>query len=455
MNLLNTLFLSRLQFAFTMSMHIIFPAFSIGLLSFLVCMEGAWLKTKNPVYYQIIRFWTKIFALTFGMGVVSGIVMEFQLGTNWAGFSKEIGSVLGPLFIYEVMSAFFVEAGFVGILLFGWNRVGPKLHYTATIMVAAGTLVSAYWILSANSWMQHPIAYTQQDGHYVVTDWLAIMFNPYNLPRYVHMVMASWLSTAFVIASISAYYLLRQIHVELARKCLRFAVVTIMLLAPMQIFLGDIVGVNVYEKQPIKTAAIEGLWQTKNGAPTLLLAWPSNQAQKNLWQWGSIPHGSAILNTHTYNGKLIGLNSVSPKEQPPVWPVFYAFRMMVGMGFLMLGYAMISTWMLFKNKLFTSRPLLYVTQFLSPVGFIALLTGWITAEIGRQPWAVYGLIRTADAVSAVSTQNVIIGFAMIIVVYLIIFGGFYFYFLNKTIQKGPADYSVLQPFGFLQAGETH
>lgn len=388
------------------------------------------------------------------MGVVSGIVMEFQLGTNWAGFSKDIGSVLGPLFIYEVMSAFFVEAGFIGILIFGWNRVGPKLHYTATIMVALGTLLSAYWILSANSWMQHPIAYTLVDGKYAATDWWAIMFNPYNLPRYLHMVLASWLSTACVIASISAYYLMRHLHAELAKKCLRFAVLAIMILVPLQIVLGDIVGVNVYKAQPLKTAAIEGLWETEKGAPTLLFAIPSNQLQKNLWAWGIIPHGSAILNTHTYDGQIIGLNTVTPGDQPEVWPVFFSFRIMVGLGFLMLGYGVLATWMLCKQKLYTSRRILYISQFLSPIGFIALLTGWITAEVGRQPWAVYGLIRTADAVSAVSTQDVLIGFALIIVVYLIIFGGFYVYFLDKTIKKGPADFAAIQPFGFLTVGET-
>ena len=449
--MLTTLFLSRLQFAFTMSMHIIFPAFSIGLISFLVFMEGAWLKTKNPVYYQIIRFWTKIFALTFGMGVVSGIVMEFQLGTNWAEFSKQIGSVLGPLFIYEVMSAFFVEAGFIGILIFGWNKVHPKVHYTATIMVALGTLVSAYWILSANSWMQNPIAYTLVNGKYAATDWFAIIFNPYNFPRYLHMVLAAWLSTAFVIISISSYYLFRDQHIDLAKKCLRFAVIAAVILAPAQIFLGDIVGVNVYKKQPIKTAAIEGLWNTEKGAPTLVFAIPSNDQQKNLWEFGRIPHGSAILNTHTYNGKLIGLNTVSPEEQPEVWMVFFSFRIMVGMGFLMLGYSVLSTWMLWKKKLFDCKPLLYLSQFLAPVGFIALFTGWITAEIGRQPWAIYGLIRTADAVSKVSMHDVMVGFALIIVVYFIIFGVFYFYFLDKTIKKGPADLASVQPFSFLGA----
>lgn len=447
--MITTLLLSRFQFAFTMGVHIIFPAFSIGLLCFLVCMEGAWLKTKNPVYYQVCRFWTKIFALTFGMGVVSGIVMEFQLGTNWAGFSKQIGSVLGPMFIYEVMTAFFVEAGFVGILIFGWNKVGPKLHYVATVMVAVGTLISAYWILSANSWMQHPIAYAFIDGKYVSTDWLAIMFNPYNLPRYLHMVLAAWLSTAFVIISISSYYLLRNRYNDLAKKCLHFAVIVVICLIPIQIFLGDTVGVNVYKYQPLKTAAIEGIWDTEKGAPTLIFALPSNEEQKNLFAFGSIPHGSAILNTHTYNGELIGLKTVDKADQPEVLPVFWSFRVMAGLGILMLVYGVIATWFLIKDKLIYSRKLLFVSQFLSPVGFLALLTGWITAEMGRQPWVVYGLIRTADAVSDVSTRDVIVGLLLIVVVYLIIFGGFYFYFLNKTIQKGPDDLESIQPFGFL------
>jgi cytochrome d ubiquinol oxidase subunit I len=451
--MLTTLFLSRLQFAFTMAIHIIFPAFSIGLVSFLVFMEGAWLKTKNPVYYQIIRFWTKVFALTFGMGVVSGIVMEFQLGTNWAGFAKQVGSVLGPLFIYEVMSAFFVEAGFIGILIFGWNKVGAKLHYLATIMVTIGTLISAYWILSANSWMQHPIGYTQlADGKYIATDWLAIMFNPYNLPRYLHMVMAAWLTTSFVIISISSYYLIRSLHIEFAKKCLRFAIIAVMILIPIQIFIGDVAGVNVYKEQPLKTAAMEGLWETEKGAPTILFAIPSNTQQKNLFEFGSIPHGSAILNTHQYNGELIGLKTVAPDDQPEVWLVFFSFRIMAGLGLLMLGYAIVATFLLARNKLYSNRKILFLSQFMAPIGFIALLTGWITAEVGRQPWAIYGLVRTADAVSNVSKHDVMIGFALIFIVYVIIFGVFYFYFLDKTIKKGPADIDSVQPFSFLGGG---
>ncbi|MCE3267902.1 MAG: cytochrome ubiquinol oxidase subunit [Burkholderiales bacterium] len=452
--MLSTLFLSRIQFAFTMSMHIIFPAFSIGLISFLVFMEGAWLKTKNPVYYQIIRFWTKVFALTFGMGVVSGIAMEFQLGTNWAGFSRQIGSVLGPLFIYEVLSAFFVEAGFIGILIFGWNKVGEKLHYAATIMVAVGTLLSAYWILSANSWMQHPVGYAIENGKYVATNWWEIIFNLYTLPRYLHMVMAAWLATGFAIISISAYYLLRDKNIEFAKKCLRFSVIAIMVLIPLQIIIGDVAGVNVSKSQPLKTAAMEGLWETTKGAPTIIFAIPSNTQQKNLFEFGSIPHGSAILNTHEYNGELVGLKSAVPEDQPEVWPVFFGFRIMTGIGVVMLVYAILATTLLVKNKLYSSRKILYISQFMAPLGFIALFAGWITAEIGRQPWAVYGLIRTKDAVSNISNHDVLISLILIIVIYGIIFGGFYFYFLDKTIKKGPTDLDPVQPFGFLTEGAS-
>ncbi len=447
----DTLYLSRLQFAFTVSFHIIFPAFSIGLAAFLVVMEGLWLKTRNPIYYQVIRFWTKVFALTFGMGVVSGIVMEFQLGTNWAGFAKQVGSVLGPLFVYEVLSAFFIEAGFIGIMIFGWNKVGHKLHYFATVMVTLGTTISAYWIMSANSWMQHPVGFTIINGKFVATDWLRIVFNPYTFPRFIHMLLAAYLATSFVIISISSYYLLKGQFVDFAKKCLSSAVIVVMLIIPLQIFVGDAAGVNVYEHQPIKTAAIEGIWDTEKGAPTLLLAFPSNQEQKNLFEFGSIPYGSAILNTHSLNGELIGLKTVKPDEQPEVWPVFYSFRIMAGLGVLMLIYAVTATILLKKGKLFTNPTMLTISKYMAPSGFIAILTGWFTAEIGRQPWAVYGVLKTSDAVANVSMHDVMVSFILMIIVYGIIFGYFYFYFLDKTIKKGPADFDSFQPFQFMRS----
>ncbi|MBP9742018.1 MAG: cytochrome ubiquinol oxidase subunit I [Burkholderiales bacterium] len=444
----NALELSRFQFAFTISFHILFPAFSMGLAMFLTVMEGLWLKTKNPLYYQIIRFWTKVFALTFGMGVVSGIVMEFQLGTNWAGFTKLIGGVLGPLFVYEVLSAFFIEAGFIGIMLFGWDKVGAKLHYLATILVTIGTTISAYWIMSANSWMQHPVGYQIINGRFVTTDWLAVVFNPYTFPRFIHMLLGAYLATSFVIISVSAYYLLHNKFINFAKKCLSSAIIVIAILIPLQIYMGDKSGLNIHESQPIKTAAIEGIWNTQKGAPLLLVALPSNHQQNNLFEIG-IPYGAALINTHSINGELQGLKSVTPQDQPEVWIVFYCFRIMVGIGLAMLLYTVIALWMLFTKQLFTSKLMLFISKYMAPSGFIAIISGWFTAEIGRQPWIVYGLIRTNDAVSKVSTSNVLISLILMFIVYGIIFGIFYFYFLDKTIKKGPADFDLIQPFYYL------
>ncbi|MFN8770769.1 MAG: cytochrome ubiquinol oxidase subunit I [Neisseriaceae bacterium] len=444
----NTIDLSRIQFAFTISFHIIFPAFSIGIAMFLTVMEGLWLVTKNPVYYQVIRFWTKIFALTFGMGVVSGIVMEFQLGTNWALFTKQIGSVLGPLFVYEVLTAFFIEAGFIGIMLFGWNKVGGKLHYIATILVTIGTTISAYWIMSANSWMQHPVGYQVVDGKFVTQNWSSIIFNSYTLVRFIHMMLSSYLATSFVIISISAYYLLNNKFVDFAKKCLSSAIIVVMFLIPIQIFMGDELGLKVREAQPIKTAAMEGIWETQNGAPLLLFALPSNQEQRNLFQIG-IPYGASLINTHELNGQMQGLKSVPSQDQPPVWVVFYSFRIMVALGFFMLFYALYAVYLLIRKKLFESNFMLVISKYTAPIGFIAVVTGWFTAEIGRQPWIVYHLIRTKDAVSNVSYVDVLISLALIIIVYGVIFGVFYFYFLHKTIQKGPDDFKLIEPFYYL------
>lgn len=448
----NALDLSRLQFAFTISFHILFPAFSIGLAMFLAVMEGLWLKTKQPIYYQIIRFWTKVFALTFGMGVVSGIVMEFQLGTNWAGFTQQIGSVLGPLFVYEVLTAFFIEAGFIGIMIFGWDKVGPKLHYLATILVTIGTTISAYWIMSANSWMQHPVGYQIIDGKFITSNWFDVVFNPYTLPRFIHMMLSAYLATSFVIISISAYYLLNNKFTDFGKKCLSSAIIVVMLLIPLQIYMGDESGLKVLESQPMKTAAMEGIWETQKGAPLLLLAWPSNQEQRNLFEIG-IPHGASLINTHKIDGELQGLKSVPPQDQPEVWIIFYSFRIMVGIGLLMLVYALAASWMLYRKNLFSSRPMLIISKYMAPTGFIAIITGWFTAEIGRQPWAVYGLIRTSDAVSNISMYDVFISLILMIIVYGIIFGVFYFYFLDKTIKKGPQDFESIEPFYYLRGSQ--
>lgn len=429
--------ISRLQFAFTISFHILFPAFSIGLSIFLSTMEGLWLKTKNPIYLSICKFWIKIFALTFGMGVVSGIVMEFQLGTNWAGFTQAVGGVLGGLFTYEVMTAFFIEAGALGVMIFGWNRVSPKLHYFSTLMVTIGTTLSAYWIMAANTWMQHPVGYKQVNGLYVVTNWFEVIFNSAIYPRFIHMMLASYICAAFVIASVSALYLLRKQHIDFAKKCFSFIWGALVILVPLQIVFGDLSGVEVHENQPIKTAAMEGLWDTTKGAPLVLFAIPDQKQQKNIASI-EIPHIASLVNTHNWNGELVGLKSVPPGDQPRVAPVFYTFRIMVGVGFMMLFLAAISYYLRRKNKLFNTPWFLKLSLFSAPLGFMALWCGWITAEMGRQPWIVYGVLRTADAVSKVPLHDTIISFVLIFVVYGIIFGYFYFYFLNSLIKAGPA-----------------
>lgn len=447
---MTTLLLSRLQFAFTISFHIIFPAFSIALATFLVLMEAAWLITRRTIYYTICQYWIKVFAITFGMGVVSGIVMEFQLGTNWSGFSRLVGPVLGELFTYEVLTAFFIEAGFLGVMLFGWKKVGEKLHFIATFLVWLGVTVSAFWILSANSWMQTPSGITLQNGHFTVTSWWHVIFNPSFIPRYIHMLLASYLSGLFVIAAISAYYLLQREHLAFAKKCLTFAMLSIMVLIPLQIYMGDETGIKVHEYQPMKTAAMEGVWQTQAGAPLLLFAIPDQKAQQNLYPL-AIPHLASLINTHDWNGVLQGLNSVAVADQPPVAWVFFSFRIMVGLGLLMLLTAVIALILLFRRKLYDTRWFLHSLVWMAPAGFVALITGWITAEEGRQPWVVYGLIKTQDAVSQVTATNVAISFILLFIVYGIIFGVFYFRYLFKVIRKGPdsREKTHLNVFGYM------
>lgn len=445
--------LSRIQFAFTISFHIIFPAFSIGLATFLAIMEGLWLKTKNPLYYQICRYWIKVFALTFGMGVVSGIVMEFQLGTNWAGFTSAVGPVLGGLFTYEVLTAFFIEAGFLGVMIFGWDKVGPKLHYVATLLVWFGVTLSAFWILAANSWMQTPAGTVLKHHQFIVQSWTHVIFNHSTWIRYFHMLLAAYLCTAFVIASVSAYYLLQQRHLDFAKKGFSFAMLVIIILIPVQIWLGDAAGVKDHQYQPIKTAAIEGVWKTQKGAPLLLFAIPDDSKQKNMLAIG-IPHLASLINTHQWNGELQGLDSVPKADRPFVPIVFYSFRIMVAAGLLMLLIGLVGLYLRFRNKLYTSQWFLRCSVYSAPLGFIAMLTGWFTAETGRQPWVVYGLLRTSDAVSHVHTRDVIISFVLLFVVYGIIFGIFYFRYLRRIIRKGPSEMKhERMPFSYMSKKE--
>lgn len=441
--------LSRLQFAFTVSFHILFPAMSIGLVTFLAIMEGLWLKTKNSKYLQICKFWSKIFALTFGMGVVSGIVMEFQFGTNWAGFSALVGPVLGALFTYEVLTAFFIEAGFLGVMLFGWGRVSPRMHFFATLLVALGTNLSAFWILAANSWMQTPDGFMLQNGHFIVTSWQHVILNPSVIPRFIHMLLAAYITAGFVVAGISAHYLLQNRHHDLAKTGLKFSIFALLILMPLQIWLGDEVGLRVLKYQPMKTAAMEGVWDTQAGAPLLLFALPDQKAQRNFYEIG-VPHGAALINTHQWNGVLQGLKTVPLANQPPVAPVFFSFRIMVGLGLIMLLFAVVGAFKYWRKNLFDSRWFLHCARWLIPSGFLALWCGWITAEEGRQPWAVYNILRTDQVASQVNFNHVLAIFVLLIIVYGVIFGFFYFHYLLKTIRKGPDEMGPAdQPFMYM------
>lgn len=429
--------LSRIQFAFSIGFHILFPTLNLGLAFFIVIMEATWLYTKKPIYLNICKFWVKLFALTFGMGVVSGIVLAYQIGTNFGPFIAQFGNVLGALFAYETLTAFFLEAGFLGIMLFGWKRVPPALHFSATLMVAIGTTISAFWIMSANSWMQTPAGYQLVDGRYLVDNWWDIVFNPSFIPRMLHMLLASYSTTCFVVAGVSSYFLLKGKHVQIGQKSLSFAMWAALLVIPTQLMVGDIVGTNVHKYQPLKTAAMEGVWETQKGAPFVVFAWPSQALQKNEYVI-SIPKVASLLNTHEWNGELVGLKSVPRVDQPMVVPVFFSFRVMVGIGLLMLGTALVALYFRKGKRLYSARYFQQWCLFMAPLGFIATISGWFTAEIGRQPWVVYNLLRTKDSVSAVGAEEVIISLVLLVLAYGIIFG-FYLYYLFKTIRIGPHD----------------
>ncbi len=428
--------LARIQFAFTISFHILFPAFTIGLASWLVIVEWRWLKTGNQIYAEVYRMWVKIFAVNFGMGVVSGVVMAFQFGTNWSRFADAGGNILGPLLGYEVLTAFFLEASFLGVMLFGWNRVSPKMHFASTIIVAAGTLISAFWILSANSWMQTPQGFRiGQDGLLYPTSWLEIIFNPSFPFRFVHMITAAYLTTAFVVGGVGAYYLWRQRHVKHARVMFGMAMIMAIFVAPMQGLFGDLHGLNTLKHQPAKVAAMEGLWETQRGAPLVLFGMPDQEAETTKFAI-EIPKLSSLILTHDLDGEVKGLREWAPEDRPPVAVVFWAFRLMVGIGVLMIVTGVIALILYLKKRLFDTRWFQYWCMALTPSGFIAVLAGWFVTEVGRQPWIVQGLMRTSDATSPVAGTSIAISLTAFVIVYGFIFGAGTFYIL-KLIGKGP------------------
>lgn len=427
--------LARLQFAFTISFHIIFPAFTIGLSAYIAVLLGMWIKTDRDRYQKLARFWTKIFAVSFGMGVVSGIVLSYQFGTNWSEFSRILGNVLGPLIGYEVLTAFFLEATFLGVLLFGWGRVPRWLQLVAAIAVAVGTLMSAFWIISANSWMHTPAGFEMRDGVAFPLDWVKIIFNPSFPYRFAHMLLAAYMTTAVVVLAVAARYRIADKFPRQSPTMLKMALGMIMVLAPLQLFVGDLHGLNTAEYQPAKVAAMEGHWDSSKPAPLLLFAWPDQQAQTNHAEIG-IPNLASKIITHDSEGLFPGLGDFALQDQPPVLPVFFAFRIMVGIGLLLLLTGVVGGYLWWRGRLLQSTWFLRPLQHIWPLGFIAILAGWMTTEIGRQPWLAHQLLRTADAASPVPASSILVSLLLFILVYGVVFSAG-IYYINRLIHRGP------------------
>lgn len=432
------LLLARVQFAFTVSFHFIFPAFSIGLASYLMVLEGLWLRTGLDVYLALFRYWLKIFAVAFAMGVVSGIVMSYQFGTNWSVFSDRAGPVIGPLMAYEVLTAFFLEAGFLGVMLFGMKKVGKGLHFAATCAVALGTFISAFWILSVNSWMQTPTGYALNDaGQFVVADgWLQVIFNPSFPYRLAHTVIAAYLTTALTVGGVGAWHLLRDRGNPGARKMFSMAMWMAALVAPVQIFVGDLHGLNTLEHQPAKVMAMEGHFESHaSGAPLLLFGWP-DQEEARVKAAIQIPKASSLILKHDPDAPLPGLDTIPRENWPNVAIVFWSFRIMVGLGMLMLALGLLSLVARARGKLY-DMPLLHrFALLMGPSGFVAVIAGWVTTEVGRQPWTIYGLLRTADSVSPLATPAVGGSLIAFVIVYFTVFAAGSLYIL-KLMGKAP------------------
>jgi cytochrome bd ubiquinol oxidase subunit I len=432
---LDPLVLARAQFAFTICFHIIFPAFTIGLSAFIATLLVLWRRTGREHFYRLARFWTKIFAVSFAMGVVSGIPMSYQFGTNWSQFSVVVGNVLAPVISYEVLTAFFLEATFLGVMLFGWKRVPPWLHVTSALLVAVGTAMSGFWILAANSWMQTPVGHEVIDGRFVPVDWLQVIFNPSFPYRFAHTVIAVYLTTAFTVIGVAAWYLRHGRHAVEAKIMMTMGFLLTAVLVPVQAVLGDLHGVNTLEHQPAKLAAIEGLWETRSGQPAVLFAIPDEEREENRAEL-AIPKLGSLYLTHDWNGEVRGLKAFAREDRPPVHPVFFGFRFMVACWAVMLALTMTAGWLAWRRRLFTSPAFLRVLPYAIPLGYIAVTAGWITTEVGRQPWVVYGHLRTAQAVSPILTgSDVMISLVMYALVYAVIFGSG-LYYLVRVVQRG-------------------
>ncbi|MDU0340778.1 cytochrome ubiquinol oxidase subunit I [Bosea rubneri] len=435
--------LSRIQFAFTISFHIVFPAFTIGLSAYIATLLGLWLKTGDQKFHLLARFWTKIFAVSFAMGVVSGIVLSYQFGTNWSRFSAVTGNVLGPLIGYEVLSAFFLEASFLGVLLFGWKRVPPWLHFLSAVIVAGGTALSGFWILSANSWMQYPVGHEVRDGIVYPVDWMKIVFSPTFPLRYAHMMTAAYLTTAFVVLATGARHLLAGHRTESAKTMVRMAILMIALTAPLQALIGDFHGKQTAIYQPAKLAAIEAHWDSSKPGALVLFAWPDEKAEMNRFEI-SIPGVASLLTHGSMDALFPSLKDFAVEDRPPVLIPFFGFRLMVGLGTLMILFGWVGAWFWWRGRIFESRRWLWIAQYTWPAGFIAILAGWFVTEVGRQPWVATGILRSKDAVSPITTAEVAISLALFVFVYCVVFTAGIL-LINRLIDKGPDEISPEDP----------
>ena len=433
---LDPVLLSRVQFAFVVSFHIIFPAFTIGLAAWLATIEGARLATGNALYRRVFDFWLKVFAVSFGMGVVTGIVMAFQFGTNWSVLAARTGSIQGPLLGYEGFTAFLLEATFFGVMLLGRQRVSPRFYFFACCMVALGTMFSSFWILANNSWMQVPLGHEIVDGRIVPRDWMQIVLGPVQMVRWPHMLLAAFLTTGMCVAATGAWYTLRDVHRAEGRVMLHWGLALVALLIPVQLFFGHLTGLYVLEHQPAKFAAIEARWHDEQPASEVLIGWPDEAGERNLFAI-TVPRLGSFIASGNWTSAEVGLTSFPKEDRPPVLIPFFAFRIMVGMGLVMLAVSWLGNWLRWRGTLETRRWFLWATFASFPAGFVAVLTGWFTAEVGRQPWVVYGLLRTKDAVTpSLTTGDVTLSLAGYVLVYAVVYS-FGLYYIYRLLRDGP------------------
>ncbi len=446
--------LARIQFAFTVGFHIVFPATSIGLASYLAVLEAIWLRTGRPVYFDLYQYWLKVFALVFGVGVVSGLVMSYEFGTNWSAFAYKTGPILGPLLGYETLTAFFLEAGFLGVMLFGIERVGKRFHFAATALVAIGTHISAGWILASNSWMQTPAGYRIVDGRFVPESWFHIIFNPSYPYRFVHMMGAAYLSVALVVGAVGAYHALKDPRRIGARTMVSMAMWMVLVTAPLQIAAGDAQGENSLHYQPQKVAAMEGDWRRGEagaGEPLVVFALPDQEAQRNRFEV-AIPHLGSLYLTHDWTGTIKALGEFPPDDIPYVPVVFFAFRIMVGLALLMVGLGALGFALRIRGRLFDARWFLRCAVAMGPAGYIAMLAGWTVTEAGRQPYTVFGLLRTAESVSPIGTPGVALSMGAFAIIYLIVFGAAVLFLLRLMATPPVEGESGVPPLPQRSAG---